>query len=226
MRKSKHFKAAMLAVLIATSTSPVIGAQIRIAEENAEIAATVSAREVSRISVEDDRIATLSAIPQGWTVDHDTETGDLFIVPNPGLLITGLVNMFITTEKGHTYQLLLDPRDIPSEQILIRKAKSPDEISVNLLNTPRREELGRLVRAVIKGELLEDYSRSAVSENTVLGNHPDLVPNEVWHGALFTAWRVSFVGNTPTPADIWGAAAVWISADGRNGVIVKEADNG
>lgn len=216
---------ALMAGLVAV-TSEAMAAQLRLAESDAEIVAVISAREVSRIALEGDRIASLAAVPQGFSIDHDADTGDLYIVPNPGFKITGLVNMFITSEAGRSYQLLLEPRDIPSEQIIIRNSKLPvaDPAEVG---APRREELGNLVRAVITGALLDSYNRAAAAPDA-LGDTAEIVPIEVWRGSSFVAWKIKITGATETVQSRLtpSAAAIWLSHDGQEGVVVMEAVDG
>lgn len=224
MSKHQIFRLLVLITGLAAFMGESMAAQLRIAEDNAEIAAVISAREVSRLALDGDRIASLSSVPQGFSVEHDAETGDLYIVPIPGVAITGLINMFITTEAGRSYQLLLEPRDIPSEQIIIRHSQSPVAAAVET-SAPRREVLGNLVRAVITGELLDDYKRASVA-NDALGNVEGIVLVEVWRGAAFVAWKIEIADSAEmvTTNLKKRAAAIWLSKDGRDGVIVMEVD--
>ena len=154
--------------------------QIRVADNNAEIFAVISAAEVSRIALDQDRIVSVSTVPQGFSIDHDETNGDLFLVPLPGTRLFEPVNLFITSEAGLTYQLLLEPRDIPSEQILIRNPKN--KIAKKDKTAPYRQEIAHLIRAVIRGDILDDYGRQGASADDIIVDRPDLVPVEIWHG--------------------------------------------
>ena len=44
----------------------------------------------------------------------------MFLVPLSHTIGPEIINLFIVSEAGYTYQMLLQLRDIPSEQILIR----------------------------------------------------------------------------------------------------------
>jgi hypothetical protein len=223
----------LMGVLIVMTSSSAFSAQVRIADKDAEIAGVISATEVSRITVEGDRIVSLATVPKGYSVDHDTETGDLYLVPQQGGLAGLLINMFITSESGRSFQLLLQVRDIPSEQIIIRVPSIiSDEGAKRAVKAPRREELARLIRAVITGDLLGDYQRTAVESDGTESIHPDITTQEIWQGPAFTALRITVHGDKPPAAlgkIVPRAAATWLSGDGRNGVIVfdafKEADD-
>lgn len=221
----------LIAIILMTVSLPGMAAQIRIADDDAEIVAVISAREVSRIALEGDRIITLAAVPRGYSIDHDAETGDLYLVPQAFIPAGSVVNMFITSEAGRTYQLLLETRDIPSEQIIIRRPGGSGEVMSSSRKSvaPRREALAHLIRGVITGALLDDYRRAAVAKTVLPGGGPGLVPVEVWKGETFTAWRVHILGGTDDRP--WGdlfpeAAAVWLADDGQTGVIVIETGDG
>ena len=210
-------------------------AQYRIAGEDMQIAATISAREITRIAIRDDRIASMVARPDGFTVEHDGSTGDIFLVPTPGpTLGTKPVSIFVTSEEGRTYQLLLTPLDIPAEQIIIvnpRDRNTTDEQS------PRREQLGRLMAAMISGRFLDDYTREA----PVIGDLDHLpVPGadiditEAWQGERFRGLSIvirdpasELAAETLAPE----AAASWLSDDirpdgGHSAIIIVEARHG
>ncbi len=92
--------------------------QIKQVTDNGQITAIVSAQEISRVSLAKDRIRMVNGDPE-VDITHDSETGDVYIKPATAPLAKPL-NLFISTEKGFTYQLLLMPEKVPSEQIIIR----------------------------------------------------------------------------------------------------------
>lgn len=199
-------------------------AQTRFAKDNAEIGAVVSAGEVSRISLHDDRIRSVTGLPAGFSVEHDGATGDVFLIPQDfGATADGFINLFIISEAGYTYQLLLQLRDIPSEQILIRNpsAKSADAPT----DASRHEQIAALLRAAIAGEPLKGYRRFGVG----IGEYellPNFLSSEVWQGAHFRAVLMTRIGEADgTTAKALAAhhAGAWMSADGGRAIIVMEA---
>ncbi len=98
--------------------------QIKQATENGQITAIVSAQEISRVSLSKDRIRMVNGDPE-VDITHDSETGDVYLKPATAPL-TKPLNLFISTEKGFTYQLLLMPEKVPSEQIIIRNEDAFD----------------------------------------------------------------------------------------------------
>ena len=101
--------------------------QILDAADHAELAAEISATNVNRIALAGDRIAKVVRSPDGFAVEHDAVSGDIYLRPAGGPPVTpeadGIksVTLFIGTEKGFTYRLTLMPAARDSAQILIRK---------------------------------------------------------------------------------------------------------
>jgi len=221
--------AVTMAVLLAFA-HPAMAVQYRMVEGDTEISAAISLKEVSRIALRDDRIAGVVHLPRGFGVEHDAETGDIFMVPMAGLVDTAPINLFITSEQGRTYQLLLTPLDIPSEQIIIL---GPRRVELAKDTAPRRQELARLMRAMITGVFLDDYTRQAPVPADLDGFNPvyeHLEILEVWQGDRFRGIHVALeIGrhrfvNADMLAD--SAAAGWMSPDGRKAIIVVEASDG
>ncbi len=102
-----------------------VAAQLFVVEPDGQVTANISRTAMSRIRVVGDRIGQVRTIEMGEsapaqaTFEHDSETGDLYVLPlNQGR--TEPISLFITTEQQDTYQLILRPLDIPAEQVFIR----------------------------------------------------------------------------------------------------------
>ena len=180
-------------------SAPAAAMQILEAADHAELAAEISAAGVNRIALAGDRIARVVRSPDGFTVEHDAASGDLYLRPavpavagnaaGPGLASPAAgdpVTLFIGTEKGFTYRLTLTPADRDSAQILIRNAQAvPDEAAAGLplAGDPRMATLVRLVRAVARRELLPGYAIQAGGGLSPSG----FTFIETWRGPRFAA---------------------------------------
>ena len=178
---------------------PAAAMQILDAADHAELAAEISATDVNRIALADDRIAKVVRAPGGFAVEHDAASGDLYLRPAPG---SGAgaggagthpaeagaldpVTLFIGTEKGFTYRLTLTPADRDSAQILIRNtAVTATGAAAGLApGDPHVAALVRLVRAVARREPLPSHVIEAGSGGFVAG----LTLIETWRGPRFRA---------------------------------------
>lgn len=103
--------------------------QIKAVKDNQTISAKVSVKELTRIFVNNDRIQSTHGISGAYELTKDEKRGAIFIKPSPFYLHKPF-NLFITTELGHTYNLLLMPLDIPAENIEL-KPLSPSKIAAS-----------------------------------------------------------------------------------------------
>ena len=169
------------------ATSPALAMQILDAADHAELAAVISARGVNRIALHGDRIAKVVRAPDGFAVEHDAASGDLYLRsagPQSGTRAAEAgseragrdpVTLFIGTEKGFTYRLTLTPAERDSAQILIRNAAArPDAAPAGPAHAdpahagparagaaagdPHVAALVRLVRAVARRKPLPGYA--------------------------------------------------------------------
>lgn len=79
---------------------------------------TISEKELTRFIFVKDKIKHIYAI--SGELSYDLVDENLYLKPN----IIKPINFFITTEKGNTYQILAEPRDIPATQVMIIGAKA------------------------------------------------------------------------------------------------------
>ena len=209
---------------------PALAMQILEAADHAELAAEISATGVSRIALAGDRIARVVRTPDGYAVEHDAASGDLYLRPSApatsGDAAGDPVTLFVGTERGFTYRLTLTPSARGSAQILIRNAAvSPDAATAVPAGrgSPHVAALVRLVRAVARRELLAGYEIHAG------GPSPSgLTPIETWRGPRFRALVFEAGRSAPAggdgPAGLAGTigglpgagrvAALWLAAPG------------
>ena len=216
---------------------PASAMQVLEAADHAELRAEVSGRAVSRIALVDDRIARVVRGPDGFEVEHDPASGDLYLRPlDAGGMDTGAwpaesVTLFLGTEKGFTYRLALTVAERGSAQILIRNAEAAAGTPAGAhapAGDPRVAALVRLVRAVARREPLPGYAIESDTGRTPGG----LAVVETWRGAAFTAQVVEAGAGTDAAGlaarDGPGVAAAWVAAPGaapgggRIGVVVRE----
>ena len=247
--------AALFAACIACAAlpAPALAMQILDAADHAELAAEISATGVNRIALSHDRIARVVRAPEGFAVEHDAASGDLYlrlVEANPGEGGRHAeASLFIGTERGFTYRLTLTPAYRDSAQILIRNAAVlPGTVDMAGVAGPAAKSdphvaaLVGLVRAVARRELRPGHEIVAGIEAARSG----LTLIETWRGPrfaalVFEAARPASVG-ADGPAALAGTigaipgtgrvAALWLAgpgtgpAGGRLVVAVTEAAGG
>ena len=186
---------------------PALAMQILDAADHAELAAEISATGVNRIALAGDRIAKVVRSPDGFAVEHDAASGDLYLRPahpSPSAETAGHepVTLFVGTEKGFTYRLTLIPSDRDSAQILIRNAAALPGAGVAdpVAGGPHVAALVRLVRAVARRDLLPGYAVHAGGEAL----KPGLTLIETWRGPRLAA--LVFEAARPASPGSWSGA--------------------
>ena len=196
--------AAHLVCMAALSApAPALAMQILEATDHAELAAEISATDVNRIALHGDRIARLVRAPEGFAVEHEPASGDLYLRPTgEGLAEGEPVTLFIGTEKGFTYRLTLMPAVRDSAQILIRNARAlPGAAGLAVAPGVDAHVAGlvRLIRAVARREMLPGYEILVSASRSVSG----LTLVETWRGPRHAA--LVFEAARPASEDVDGA---------------------
>ena len=171
--------------------APAAAMQLLDAVDHAELSAEVSATEINRIALLGDRIAKVVRAPDGFAVEHDAATGDLYLrlvgtAPGDGGRHAE-ASLFVGTEKGFTYRLTLTPSDRDAAQILIRNADAmPGAMGAGMTagpSDPHIAALVKLVRAVARREALPGYGIHAGGGSPAAG----LTLIETWRGPRLAA---------------------------------------
>ena len=216
---------------------PAAAMQILDAADHAELGAEISATGVNRIALAGDRIAKVVRAPDGFAVEHDAGSGDLYLRPagpraksppseaDPHAPVT----LFIGTEKGFTYRLTLMPVERDSAQILIRNvdATGADRAVATALlaGDPHVAALVKLVRAVARREPLPGYEIHAAGGPPAAG----FTLIETWRGPRFRALvleadtlpaasaegaEAGLAGTIEDLSGVGRVAALWLAAPG------------
>ena len=217
----------LAAVGAMSAPGPAAAMQILDAADHAELEAEISATGVNRIALHGDRIAKVVRAPDGFAVEHDAGSGDLYLRPPvpaaSGEAAGDPVTLFIGSEKGFTYRLTLSPSARDSAQILIRNAEAaPRAAATNpaVSGEPHIAALVRLVRAVARREPLPGYAIEAGGGAAP----PGLTFIETWRGSRFAAHVLEadrdapeaarLAGTIEAPAGAGRVAALWLAAPG------------
>ena len=181
-----------------------------------------------------DRVSRVIQSPGGFTVEHDSVRGDLYLYPDRAALraadpfgapdgsrAPAPVTLYLGTELGFTYRLSLSAVSRDSAQILIRNAA----VTASSVGRTRpvagehRDEAVSLILAVARREPVAGYIILPTAVSMTSPERGSLV--ELWRGPRFTA-RVlrtpaGGVEDAQQLARRSGAnvVAAWLSAPGR-----------
>jgi conjugal transfer pilus assembly protein TraK len=115
--ESKRWRS--LSLLAAALSSPVFATQIVEQSDKQPVQVNVSAREANRLAVEGRRIASVVPAQPGLVSAKKDETQGVMYFTLTGEQ-TGTVTLFVTDELGINYKIVLVPRPIGAEEIILR----------------------------------------------------------------------------------------------------------
>ena len=183
----------------------VAGTRVLEAADHAELSAGITASGVVRIALAGDRIARAVRGAGRFEIEHDPANGDLYLRPLDGagkgadrnaeaeaMPEAAPAVLFVGTEKGFTYRLILTPVAGGPAQVLIRNPAVANSAPPPTISADRRiGALVRLVRAAARREPLAGYAVHAgggVAGTSAPGTRvPGLTIIETWRGPRFSA---------------------------------------
>ena len=232
------------------SGTGVSGTRVLEAGDHAELPAGIAASGVVRIALEGDRIARAVRGAGRFEIEHDPANGDLYLRPLDGAgngadraempeaapaaahavpaPAVGPAVLFVGTEKGFTYRLILTPVAGGPAQVLIRNPAVANSAPPPTISADRRiGALVRLVRAAARREPLAGYAVHA--GGAAAGTRvPGLTVIETWRGPRFSALvfeagpsasegaegAADLAGTIGRTGDGVRLAALWLAAPG------------
>jgi hypothetical protein len=112
------FRKVGLGVLLLLS-STAQAEQVIQAYENKVLTARVGAQTLNRIFVEDDRIHAVRGLDGEYTLNQDTDAGEIYVRP----MTSHVIQLFLSTVKGKHYQLQLKPTAQHAETLHLTPVK-------------------------------------------------------------------------------------------------------
>ena len=173
----------------AMQVKPVVGNDI--------VQVTISATELSRLEIKNDRISTLRGVDGAYTFNADEKEGVVYIKPTIAFAQRPF-SVHVTTEKGHHYRLLLTPKGIPAESILLigtntsSQSNSSKGSASSYLN-----QLAWLMKQMANHAVLSDYTiievaKSSKADEEKQGLVKRLITTyqgENWRGRIFELYN-------------------------------------
>lgn len=144
-------------LLLLAACAPAHALQEIDASEQRTLAAKVPAHELTRIVVEGTRIRRYDAREGALEVKPAADRSSLQIIP---LNERKPATLFLTTDSGHTYTLLLQPIDSPAgETVVLHEPPPPPPerpAPAPATAAPHEARILRLITAMARGEALDE----------------------------------------------------------------------
>lgn len=111
---------------LATSANAAI---VRTLDESKSIELSISKQNLTRITVKDDRVANVFGITGEYVLEADEELGQVFIRPVELGGTSKPIHLTLTTEKGHTQDLCLIPKDQAPTTLILEEGNQETLLS-------------------------------------------------------------------------------------------------
>jgi conjugal transfer pilus assembly protein TraK len=172
--------------------------QIVDAIEGQSVLAKISARELTRITIDRARVRAVTGLEGQLLLEKDDHTGAVFVRPTD---TTRPVNVFVTADSGRTYALVLQPVDMPADTIVLRdRTQRPAGEPSALERSASHEKLVKsLVVALATGELLPDLELREVGREVALWGEAHFLHERSVLGRRVVGdrYRLTNVGSAP-----------------------------
>lgn len=164
-------------LLLGTTAQAAI---IRPLDELKVIEISISSQDLTRIAVEDDRISHVFGSADAYVLEADEEQGQIFIRPTDNAYSSfeedgsRPINLTLTTEKGHTQDLCLIPKNQPPEALILKvETKDAEELVKEKLtqNPISRDEVETLLQACHEGRIPVGYKLMPLNLLTLKSPH-------------------------------------------------------
>jgi len=202
-RVARSVGAALLFVL----ATAAFGQEIIDASDGRPRSVVISANQFSRIAVEGGRIVSFVVSPEDLEYKEEPALGQVFVAPRrPG---QKSISAFVVTDTNTTHALVLEPRDVPLQTIIIReqrraKAAEADTRPVSRQTVERASSydtaLKRLVLAMARGERPPEFTvQDAGNQLVPLWREVRFVLVSIYRGRSLTGefYRLTNVSNAP-----------------------------
>lgn len=132
--------------------------QVKPIKDNGNVFVKIAAKEQSRIFVDHDRIVAVRGLDGAYDLKKDETLGDIYIQPTQ-FYQDKAFNLFITTEQGHTYNVLATPLNIPAETIELKPLSPSHPVASRWeRNSPYSETIIHLIQDMTNAKNPEGYA--------------------------------------------------------------------
>lgn len=184
-----NFCKIFLIIISCITSTTAYSLQIKDVSEGAEIRANISANDLNRIQLKGDKIISAKANVGDINLSYEKSTGDIFVRPKSNNQ-SKILNLFLVSEKGYTYKLLLTPRFIPSEQIFLRNDAIINEDIKAFRKDDYKSAIINLYKAMQSSGSIEGYSITHTDRRSFLNKKlrtrlKSVYNSRIYRGELF-----------------------------------------
>lgn len=149
------------------SASPALADQNLMVADNGTVNCEASLKDLTRISLKDDKFASVSKVQTGdaaddFSVVNEPVRGDIYLSVPEGYKRPAL-SFFGTTQKGYVYKFICSVRSQEAQQIFVanvdfEQAKKPSAVRLSDADS-QQQNAGRLIKAMYENGQVEGFDQ-------------------------------------------------------------------
>lgn len=158
---------------------------IKSVEDDVQTVAVISARNLTHLKVADDRITAIRGVEGSFTYVAQRSDGSVFFMPTTAFA-SQPISVYVSTKAGHHYPLVLVPKSLPADGLLLRH-KKPTKSAQKIKEKPLSEQAQ--IERFAEGRMVPGYQRKRVHSQP-LTLHRGVSVEEVmnYSGEQHDAW--------------------------------------
>lgn len=173
--------------------------QIYNVKNGAEVLAVIYKSGLSRISLEDDRIAAIKGVAGEFQLDKNEDVGDIYIKPT-ATRASDTIDLFIQSEKGNTYALRLKTSSEKPESISLvaNDLSSENKDTFKVSSNAKQSEVIDLLKQVSSGADIKGYTVEVFSEPSKLKLKSEVISivEKIYKGRLYKVEVIKVENNS------------------------------
>jgi len=172
--------------------------QVIDAVEGQTVLAKISARELTRITIDRARVRAVTGLEGQLLVEKDDHTGAIFVRPVDQ---ARPVNLFVSTDAGRTYALVLQPVDMPADTIVLRdRSTRPAEYASALERSGSHEKMIKsMILALANGDLATELELREAGREIALWREAHLFHERSYVGRTVVGDRYRLTNISAAP---------------------------
>jgi len=159
----------ILSLFFLLNLSTAKAALIQTLDESRVIEVPISKEDLTRITVQEDRIRNVFGVTGEYVLETDEDQGQVFIrLPNSSEISLKPISLTLTTEKGRTQDLRLIPKDQAAEALILKPLEENQKGTLKEKSVSR-DEVENLLEACERGRIPLGYKLAPIQLHALQG---------------------------------------------------------
>ncbi len=144
--------------------------------------AKISSTQLTRLKIIDGRIENIRGNQGEIIIEPDSSTGEAYLRPAAGGRI---INLFVTSDSGRTYTLLLSPEPIPATSIVLKELSRVGSVTALTNSSNYEKTLKNIILSMAREDQPQGYDIQSVGRRMPMWKGTNFVLEKKYVGQEF-----------------------------------------